>query len=89
MCSRPSTPKVVTRDPEAEAVKARALANAEANQALAFRRGKLRQNSLLTMGAGGADGARRRAGVSGMQSGQGSLLGSATPVTASLLQPGG
>lgn len=88
MCSRPKTPKVVQRDPEAEAEKARQLANAEANQALAFRRSKLRKNSLLTNGAGGADGARRMMGT-GRQAGQGSLLGSATPMTNSLLGGGG
>lgn len=82
MCSRPKTPKVVTRDPEAEALKAQALANTEANAALAFRRAKLRKNSLLTMGAGGADGAARRspAAMTGMQTGRGSLLGTATPL---------
>jgi len=87
MCGRPKTPKVVQRDPEAEAEKARQLANAEANQALAYRRSKLRKNSLLTNGAGGADGARRM--NPGMQTGQGSLLGMATPVTNSLLGGGG
>jgi hypothetical protein len=57
MCSsKPKPPKVVVRDPVADAAKAANDAQREANAATATRRKKLRSNSLFTVGARGITG---------------------------------
>jgi len=57
MCtSKPKPPKVVVRDPVADAAKAANDAQAAANAETATRRKKLRSNSLFTVGAQGLTG---------------------------------
>lgn len=57
MCSsKPKPPKVVRRDPVAEAKAAEARAQSEANRATAARRKRLRNSSLFTVGQAGISG---------------------------------
>ncbi len=55
MCSlkQPKPPKVVERDPVAEAAEAANVSQGKANAQLAQRRKKLRANSLYTTGGAG------------------------------------
>lgn len=56
MCGKPKAPKVVERDLVAEQRVAEANAASEANMALASRRRRRRESSLLTLGADGLAG---------------------------------
>lgn len=57
MCSsKPKPPKVIVRDPVADAAQAANESQAKANAEVALRRKKLRSNSLFTVGARGITG---------------------------------
>ncbi|WP_312252732.1 hypothetical protein [Stenotrophomonas sp.] len=60
MCGKPKTPKVVERDPVAEQRAAEAQAATQSNLEIASRRRRLRESSLLTMGAKGFMGSNTR-----------------------------